>query len=339
MLVALYKFASHYTFKRVVNVFKLFISYYGSRILGKELHWGMPMSLSVEPTTSCNLRCPQCPSGLRTFSRPTGMMSLALFEKIINEQADTLLYITLYFQGEPYLNKDFLKMVAVAHRAKVFTATSTNGHYLTDGVAQATVASGLKRMVVSVDGATQQTYEKYRIGGNLEKVKAGIANVNKWKQILKSHTPEIELQFIAFSHNEHELAAMQAMAEQLAVNKFLVKTAQIYDYENSHEFIPKTEELSRYIKRADGTWQIKSSLANHCWRMWSSSVITWDGKVVPCCFDKDAQHTLGTIGNQSFKMIWRSQSYQQFRSSVMKGRKEIAICSNCTEGLTIFANQ
>ncbi|HRB92899.1 MAG TPA: SPASM domain-containing protein, partial [Chitinophagales bacterium] len=73
------------------------------------------------------------------------------------------------------------------------------------------------------------------------------------------------------------------------------KTAQVYDYENGNELIPENEQYSRYRKNSDGTYSIKNSLENSCWKLWHSCVITWDGKVVPCCFDKDAQHQLGDL--------------------------------------------
>src|SRR5438046_9986999 len=108
------------------------MSYYLSKWSGKTIQWGLPVSISVEPTTSCNLRCPECPSGLRSFSRPTGMLDKHFFESTIDDMASHLLYLVFYFQGEPYLNPEFLDMVAYASMKNIYTATSTNAHYLTD---------------------------------------------------------------------------------------------------------------------------------------------------------------------------------------------------------------
>ena len=82
--------------------------------------------------------------------------------------------------------------------------------------------------------------------------------------------------------------------------------------------MPMNEEYARYKKRSDGTYVLKYKTGNHCWRMWSSSVITWDGKVVPCCFDKDAQYQMGELSQTEFKTIWKSGLYADFRKKVLK---------------------
>ena len=124
--------ASKLTAYKVVNSAKLLISYYWSRVTKKPVQWGMPASISFEPTTSCNLKCPECPSGLRAFTRPTGMLENKFFKKSILQLKKQLHYLTFYFQGEPYLNPKFLDMVKFAHDNKIYTATSTNAHYLKD---------------------------------------------------------------------------------------------------------------------------------------------------------------------------------------------------------------
>ncbi len=85
----------------------------------------------------------------------------------------------------------------------------------------------------------------------------------------------------------------------------------------------------------DGDYKIKSKLENHCFALWRTSVITWDGKVVPCCFDKDAEHEIGNLSNNSFSEIWKSEAYINFRSKILGGRKNIDMCNNCTEGLKV----
>jgi radical SAM protein with 4Fe4S-binding SPASM domain len=116
------------------------------------------------------------------------------------------------------------------------------------------------------------------------------------------------------------------------------KTAQIYDYQNDpNQLIPSTDQFSRYRKDAAGHTVPKNKMPNHCWKMWHSNVITWDGKVVPCCFDKDAQHIIGEMTTNGMKEIWESKKYNQFRAELMRGRKNIDICSNCSEGLKVWS--
>lgn len=327
---------SKFTFKRGVNAVKVLGSYYFSRITGNPNQAGMPMSISFEPTTSCNLRCPECPSGLRSFSRPTGMLQEDLFKKTIDELAPTLNYLVFYFQGEPYLNKNFLELVQYAASKKIYTATSTNAHYLTDDAAKKTIESGLDRLIISIDGTTQEVYEQYRVGGNLEKVIEGAKRMVEWKRKLKSKTPHIIFQFLVVKPNEHQMDDVKKLAKEIGVDEVAFKTAQVYEYETGNELIPENEKYSRYQKNNDGTYSIKNKLLNHCWKMWHSCVITWDGKVVPCCFDKDATHQLGDVSQISFKEAWQSNAYNQFRKSLLKSRNEIDICKNCTEGTEVW---
>ena len=117
-------FASKLTPKRIWNGLKVVLSFYNSKITNKPTQWGLPFSISFEPTTSCNLRCPECPSGLRSFTRPTGMLEGDLFKRTIDELSDTLLYLIFYFQGEPYLHPQFLELVGYASRKGIYTANS-----------------------------------------------------------------------------------------------------------------------------------------------------------------------------------------------------------------------
>jgi radical SAM protein with 4Fe4S-binding SPASM domain len=328
---------SRLTGRRLWNASKVTGSYLLSKWTGQNLHRGMPMAVSFEPTTSCNLRCPECPSGLRSFSRPTGMLEPGLFQKVIDEIEKDLLYLIFYFQGEPYLNPAFLDLVKYASSKKIYTATSTNAHYLSDDNARKTVESGLDRLIISIDGTTQETYESYRIGGKLEKVIEGAKNIVSWKKKLNSSTPHLIFQFLVVKPNEHQVDDIEKLAKEIGVNEVAFKTAQIYDYENGSDLIPSIEKYSRYKKDADGKWMIKNNLLNHCWKLWHSCVITWDGTVVPCCFDKDAEYKMGDLKQHSFKSVWSNSTYFNFRNSVLRSRSEIEMCKNCTEGTKVWA--
>ena len=316
---------------------KVFGSYHVSKWTKRSVQWGMPISISFEPTTSCNLRCPECPSGLRAFSRPTGMLKKDFFSETIDQISKDLTYLVFYFQGEPYLNTDFLNMVQYASSKKIYTATSTNAHYLNDAAAKRTVESGLDRLIISIDGTTQDTYQQYRVGGKLDKVLEGAANMVKWKKQLKSRTPFIIFQFLVVRHNEHQIEEVHKLAKEIGVDQVRLKTAQVYDYENDpNKLIPVNSKYSRYKKNKEGRMEYRGNNANHCWRLWHDPVITWDGAVVPCCFDKDAQHKLGDLKNQSFKELWHNGNYSQFRSKVLQSRKNIDICANCSEGVKVW---
>lgn len=320
---------------RTWNALKVLSSYYVSKISNKPIHWGLPISFSIEPTTSCNLRCPQCPSGLRSFSRPTGMLDLELFKQVVDELHPSTAYVTLYFQGEPYLNKSFLDMVNYASSKRMYSATSTNAHYLTPENAEKTIRSGLDRLIISIDGTTQDTYGKYRIGGQVEKVLEGTRNLIEARERTGIKGPHIIWQFIVFAHNEHQLEEIKALAKVYKVDELAIKSAQIYDYETGNDMIPQNEAFSRYKKTENG-FLFSNKLLNHCWRLWNSCVITWDGKVVPCCFDKDGTYRLGNIQENKFSQIWTGDAYKRFRQQILKGRKYIDICKNCSEGTRVW---
>jgi len=331
-------FFSKLTLPRLWNAGQVLASYYLSKWTKRPVQWGLPISISFEPTTSCNLRCPECPSGLRAFTRPTGMLENNFFRDTIDQLHSRLLYLVFYFQGEPYLNPDFLTMVKYASSKRLYTATSTNAHYLTDDNARKTVESGLDRLIISIDGTTQDVYHQYRVGGNLEKVIQGARNIVKWKKELKSRTPFIFFQFLVVKPNEHQVEDIKKLALEIGVDEIRFKTAQIYDYKNDpNKLIPSINKFSRYRKQDNGEYKFKNSLSNHCWRLWHATVITWDGLVVPCCFDKDATHKLGDLKGQPFKEIWNNTEYIQFRRQLLKSRKNIDICANCSEGTKVWS--
>jgi radical SAM protein with 4Fe4S-binding SPASM domain len=330
--------AKKLTLRKLVNAFKVWMSYHLSRSQKNSSAKGFPISMAIEPTTSCNLRCPECPSGLRQFTRPIGMLEPAFFKSTIDSVYKELIYLTFYFQGEPYLNPNFLEMVKYASDKGIYTSTSTNAHYLTKEQAKKTVESKLDRLIISIDGTTQETYEQYRIGGQLQKVMEGTKNIVAARKELKSRTPHLVFQFLVVRPNEHQLDDVEKLAVELGVDEVVFKTAQVYDFENGNPLIPTNEKYSRYKKQADGTYAIKNKLLDQCWRMWSSCVVTWDGVVVPCCFDKDAKHRLGDLKQQTFKELWYSYKYQDFRQSILRSRQEIDICRNCSEGTKVWAD-
>src|ERR1041384_693505 len=230
---------SKVTLRRAWNGLKVLSSYYISKWTRKPMQWGYPISISFEPTTSCNLRCPECPSGLRAFTRPTGMLKNDFFRQTIDQLSKDLLYLVFYFQGEPYLNPAFLDMVKYASQKKIYTATSTNAHYLNDENAKKTIESGLDRLIISIDGTTQEVYQQYRVGGHLNKVIEGTKNIVRWKKELKSKTPFIVFQFLVVKPNEHQIEDVKKLAKEVGVDDVWFKTAQEYDYEkNPSQLLP-----------------------------------------------------------------------------------------------------
>lgn len=320
----------------MVNAIRVRGSFYYSKWSKTPKGITFPISITIEPTTACNLGCPECPSGLKQFTRPEGNLKQDIYKIIIDQIYRKTFYLNFYFQGEPYINPNFLKMVKYANTKKMYTATSTNAHFLNEENAKKTIESGLSRLTISIDGTTQETYENYRKNGSLEKVITGTKNVIQWKKELKSKTPYIIFQFLVVKPNQHQIEDAKKLATELGVDEIRFKTAQVYNFKNGNELIPTIEKYARYKKLADGTYRLKNKLFNECWRMWSSCVITWDGKIVPCCFDKDATHQLGDMEQTNLQQIWKSAAYSNFRKTLLTDRQNIDICKNCTEGTKVW---
>ena len=204
------------------------------------------------------------------------------------------------------------------------------------GISQITVNSELKNVlpqakIIMRDRCQPEStitlgeYLYYRV--DKARIVAGENMLKKWKKELKSKTPYIFFQFLVVKPNEHQIEDAKKLGKELGVDDVRFKTAQIYDYENGNPLIPTIHKYSRYKKQADGTYKIKNKLANSCWKLWHACAITWDGLVVPCCFDKDAQHRLGDLKKRSFEEIWREKEYEDFRAKLIQGRDKIDICA------------
>ncbi len=325
-------------FKRIVNLIKVVAGYLFSRFILEVKHWGKPVSVSIEPTNHCNLRCPECPTGMRTLKRPSGSMNLEQFKMIIDQLSPELHYLTFYFQGEPYMNPQFHDMIRYAKEKQIYVATSTNGHFLTTESALQTISSGLDKLIISLDGTDEESYAAYRVGGSFKKVMDGIGEIVRLKDRDWVKHPLIELQFIVLKTNQHQVEDFLKLKEELGVDKVTVKTAQHYDLSLSNPRITDLPKYSRYHKTVKGRakipqYGIKNKMPDHCFRMWSSCVITWDGTVVPCCYDKDAEHPLGNLNETPFMEIWKGAAARAFRREIMVERKGTEICTNCPEGM------
>lgn len=324
----------YFTIKRAVNALTIVLSFNLSKLFRKPIVWGMPISFSIEPTNHCNLKCPECPSGLGALTRPLGLLDFNDFKNWIDQIKGTGFYVQLFFQGEPFINKHLPEMIKYAQMNKVYISISTNGHFINEKNVNQILESAPDKLIYSVDGLDEESYQKYRVGGTFKQADEGLRLIIKRRNELKKKKPFVEFQFIVMKQNEHQIDEVKKYCKDVGVDKLVFKTMQISSYENALKFLPANPKYRRYLVK-DGKFSIKNKLKNHCFALWRTSVITWDGKVVPCCFDKDAEYTLGILNGKSFSDIWKSDEYQNFRSSVLANRSQTKICTNCTEGLKI----
>ncbi len=308
---------------------QLLVSYAFSSLLKRTFNPQAPFSVSIEPINQCNLHCPECPTGNGSLVRAKKLIEWSLYQKIVDELAPALSNLILYFQGEPLLYPQILEMLRYAHQKRIYTMTSTNGQLITNEMARDLVSSGLDRIIVSMDGVTQDVYEQYRRGGSLQKVIDAIVALSSWKSTLKRSTPHIETQFIVMRHNEYQVAAFRNMAKNIGADSTRLKTAQI-DWPNIEKWIPLQSKFARYRKNKKGEWKMKRRLKNRCWRQWSSAVIASNGDVLPCCFDKNGEHAFGNLKQASFHEIWHGDKATTFRKAISHDRSQFEMCRNCT---------
>jgi radical SAM protein with 4Fe4S-binding SPASM domain len=289
---------------------------------------GMPLSLSAELTNNCNLRCPECATGSGLMIRDKGFMDLELFKMVVNELKPYLNNINLYFQGEPMLHPRFLSFID--HSTDTHTVVSTNGHFLSVGNAEKLVNSGLRKIIISLDGLDQDTYSVYRENGCVHTVIEGIRNIADARKRFKSAL-KIEIQFLVNKINEHQIPQVKEFANKVKATLRL-KSMQIQNLNDIETWLPGNRKFRRYTKET-GEYIIKNTFPNRCARLWFNPVITWDGKVIPCCFDKNAEYVMGDLYQDSFREIWTGPKYRIFRKSILSGRSMIEICRNCTSGI------
>jgi radical SAM protein with 4Fe4S-binding SPASM domain len=314
-----------------INAIYSVFSYGMKRYAGISLQPPLPPAINVELSSRCNLSCPECVTGAQLLRRDNDFIDYTLVGKIAAELSDRTLSAWLYFQGEPMLHPRFFDIVRLF--CKMRPVISTNGHFLDEENCRMLADSALERIIIPYDGATPAVYNVYRTGGDHVRVSDGIRCL---AQAIKTRgsKAKIELQFLLHRHNEHEVHEVAAFAR--SVNAvFRIKSMQVLDDERAGEWIPFDGERSRYMK-SDGTWKPVRSPSRGCLRMWTTAIVTVDGDVVPCCFDKYAVHAMGNINDHTFSDIWNGEKYKLFRESVIRSRASVDICSGCPQGKRIL---
>ena len=319
---------------RLLNLLKIVCGFFLSRIVGKPVCRAHPFALSVEPSGHCQLKCPECPTGAAVLSRIKGNMNIELFNKIIRETEKYTFYLNLYFQGEPLLHPQIGEFIEKANKNRLYTTISTNAQLLDEQMCRKLIMSGLSRIVISLDGFSQEIYETYRRDGKVETVKKGILMLIQARKELGAFSPIIIVQVLAFDHNKREIPAIREWCKEVGVDKLEIKTAQMNEFGDGT--VQPAREKSRYQDSSVKQYTVPGHPYNHCWRQWSSAVITWNGLMVPCCYDKDAGHILGNTYMNTFSDIIKSQESYMFKQTILFNRKEIEMCRNCPEGRNWF---
>ncbi len=296
-----------------------------SRISGRYVNIGMPWSYSIEPCDICNLKCRECVSGQGVIRRRRGRIDINDYKMAVDQIAPYATNLFLYFQGEPTMHQQFAQMVEYASANGIYTATSTNGHFIDSILAEKIVKSGLGKIIVSIDGYNQETYESYRVGGHLSKVLDAIRNLSDAKKRLGSKTPLIEAQTLVTRINEDGLQKVRDLAMEAGADAHYLKTMQIENQEDFDTFKTTIDKYSRYDSRN----QLKKPVG-FCSRAMNSAVISIDMDVLPCCYDKDAELKLGNLREAGIVEIIKSDKASRIITAIERQRDQRpAMCKNC----------
>lgn len=284
-----------------------------------------PRFLTIEPTNRCNLNCPFCLVGQQNelastdhdeLPRDWGSMDLPLVEKITREaKAFGIDKIQLFFQGEPFMHKQFVEFIRISKRNGLYTQVFTNGLLLTPELSRQVVRAGLDVLRFSVDGTTQDVYEKNRVGGRFDLVYKNMADIVR---IAKEEKSPIRLrwQFIAMRNNEHQIEEAAGKAKEIGI-PFLVKTYA----ESVPGMAPQNPKYRRKI------------LPKPCTDIYENFMVYWNGDVVPCCYDLAGKEIMGNLRTQTLDQVWNSERYRNFRSRVDQAAEfpdqEPEICKSC----------
>jgi len=314
-----------------LNAIYSVFSYGMKRYAGIPLKPPLPPAINVELTSRCNLLCPECVTGAGLLKRNNDFIDYSLAGKIAAELSGRTLSAWLYFQGEPMLHPRFFDIVSLFRNMR--PVISTNGHFLDEENCRMLADSALEKIIIPYDGATPAVYNMYRKGGDHALVSDGIRRLARAIKTGGSKV-KIELQLLLHRYNEHEVHEAKAFAR--SVNAvFRIKSMQVLDSGRAGNWMPSDPGRSRYLQ-SGGEWKPARSPSRGCFRMWTTAILTVDGDVVPCCYDKYAGHVMGNINDQSFGDIWNGEKYKLFRETVIRNRASIDICSGCPQGRRIL---
>jgi hypothetical protein len=267
--------------------------------------WSKPLKLIVEPLNACNLRCPGCFTGAGGTSRPRSAMSMALYHALLRELGSTLFELEAFNWGEPLLNPAIEEMIAAATARGIATKLNTNFSLPFDDTrARRLVRAGLTTLTVSIDGAGQESYARYRVRGELAAVLANCRRITRAKQRIGSALPRLNWEFHVFPHNVGDVPAVRAMAAELGMTLLLFKGT-----------VPGAD----WDLRGDWSFCVEPQ-AMPCASLWSVAVVNNDGGVAPCngtFYREDdvgaLRFTPESLATAGFDAVWNGPRMQAAR--------------------------
>ena len=310
--------------------------------LGKSKIWSKPKMIVIDPTNHCDLKCPMCPTGIGDKSVDRGLMTLKHYKAVIDRLGTWLQSVNMYSWGEGTLNKSFVEMVrhtACTHGIR--TITNLNLNLLNDEQVEGLATSGLDKLIVSVDGATQEAYEVYRVGGNIEKV---FNNMRRLVEANKRHNSNMRViwQFLVMKQNEQQIDLAREIAKEIGVEiSFgMVRAGMKEDLtekvedniQKFREWMPENPDFNRYnLEEKTRKKQPNQQHAMFCKRPWMETFINWNGDVFPCgCVMTEKKYSMGNVFEEDFDDVWNGEKYIAARKELLgQGNDLETICHIC----------
>jgi len=296
---------------------------------GAEEVWSYPIAAIIDPSSACNLRCPFCFQADNPDARSKAVMEWDLFKKLIDEIGPYLYHCDLFNWGEPFLNRRIFDMIELVKSNDTEIRISTNfNRRLTDEELERLIDSKLDILTVSLDGISQETYSKYRVGGDISIVLDNMRRLKRLKYLKKSHKPRVDWQFLVFSHNEHEMKKAADLACELDADlRFAAPFVYSREWlssdprfvrdeykkkEAAPENAKETDPLEKRIKK------LRSNEKHHCDWLYLNLTVNACGTVSPCCTVSEESLDFGDLNTESFRALWNNQKFRAARR-IMSG--------------------
>jgi radical SAM protein with 4Fe4S-binding SPASM domain len=287
--------------RKLWNICLSYFSLFLSVLLRKNVVLGKPWAITVEPSSVCTLSCPECLVGMGMIRRPK-FMSERTYMSLLAGLPQTVFYVNLYWQGEPLLDEHVYEKIREAKKNRLLVALSTNAQGLTREVAEKLVLAGLDKIIISMDGVDEETYLKYRQGGDFYQTVQALHFLDEVKRKHNCIHPLVEVQMILFDY---------------ICKRDINKKIKTYPHD---KIIFKKPQYYHSQKQVRGERFV-------CPKLQQSLAIATTGDVVPCCQDKLLQWSLGNIEQKNVSDIWQSNELKDFRNAVSQG--QIPLCQNC----------
>jgi len=303
----------------------------GANLLYRRLHpWSWPIHIHIELASYCNLKCKVCPTGTGRLERKPAAMEPALFERLMDEIGPYLLTTSLWGWGESLLHPRLSDILRIAQNRGITTLMSTNGQNLNDEkVQQALIDYPPNYLIVALDGITDETHSRFRVGARVENALEGVRSLAGKRLQKGAALPVLHLRYIVMKHNEHELPQLPEFAKDNQFDELSIRTLSIIDAPEDihHPLIPDNETLRAYSYK-DGTRVRRTDFI--CEKIFIFPAVFSDGTVVACDQDCNARQPIGSIADgSSFADVWWGERAAEVRKAIRDNPESFSFCRNC----------